>query len=79
MSPSGWRRPARSSSENKQSGVRFRGTCDNYLFGLSKPFDLTKNTGGSSGAAGAVAAGSLALGEGTDGGVHSHPALVRRL
>jgi amidase len=48
----------------------FRGTCDNYLFGPSKnPFDLTKNTGGSSGgSAGAVAAGLLALCEGTDGG-----------
>ncbi len=48
----------------------FRGTCDNYLFGPSKnPFDLTKNTGGSSGgSAGAVAAGLLPLCEGTDGG-----------
>src|SRR5690349_14851750 len=48
----------------------FRGTCDNYLFGPSKnPFDLTKNTGGSSGgAAGAVAAGLLPMCEGTDGG-----------
>jgi amidase len=48
----------------------FRGTCDNYLFGPSKnPFDPTKNTGGSSGgSAGAVAAGLLALCEGTDGG-----------
>src|SRR5262247_4274355 len=48
----------------------FRGTCDNYMFGPSKnPFDLTKNTGGSSGgSAGAVAAGLLPLCEGTDGG-----------
>jgi amidase/aspartyl-tRNA(Asn)/glutamyl-tRNA(Gln) amidotransferase subunit A len=48
----------------------FRGTCDNYLFGPSmNPFDLTKNTGGSSGgSAGAVAAGLLPLCEGTDGG-----------
>ncbi|MHA1549179.1 MAG: amidase [Alphaproteobacteria bacterium] len=48
----------------------FRGVCDNYLFGPSKnPFDLTKNTGGSSGgSAGAVAAGLLPLCEGTDGG-----------
>ncbi len=48
----------------------FRGTCDNYLFGPSKnPFDLSKNTGGSSGgSAGAVAAGLLPLCEGTDGG-----------
>jgi len=48
----------------------FRGTCDNYMFGPSKnPFDLSKNTGGSSGGgAGAVAAGLLPLCEGTDGG-----------
>jgi amidase/aspartyl-tRNA(Asn)/glutamyl-tRNA(Gln) amidotransferase subunit A len=48
----------------------FRGTCDNYLFGPSKnPFDLRRNTGGSSGgSAGAVAAGLLPLCEGTDGG-----------
>ena len=48
----------------------FRGTCDNYLYGPSKnPFDLSKNTGGSSGgSAGAVAAGLLPLCEGTDGG-----------
>ena len=48
----------------------FRGTCDNYMFGPSRnPFDLTKNTGGSSGGgAGAVAAGLLPLCEGTDGG-----------
>jgi amidase len=48
----------------------FRGTCDNYLYGPSRnPFDLTKNTGGSSGgSAGAVAAGLLPLCEGSDGG-----------
>jgi amidase len=48
----------------------FRGTCDNYMYGPSKnPFDLAKNTGGSSGgSAGAVAAGLLPLCEGTDGG-----------
>jgi len=48
----------------------FRGVCDNYLFGPSRnPFDLTKNTGGSSGgSAGDVAAGLLPLCEGTDGG-----------
>jgi amidase/aspartyl-tRNA(Asn)/glutamyl-tRNA(Gln) amidotransferase subunit A len=48
----------------------FRGTTDNYLFGPSRnPFDLSKNTGGSSGgSAGAVAAGLLPLCEGTDGG-----------
>lgn len=48
----------------------FRGVCDNYLFGPSKnPFDVTKNTGGSSGgSAGAVADGLLPLAEGTDGG-----------
>lgn len=48
----------------------FRGTCDNYLFGPSRnPFDLSKNTGGSSGgSAGAVTAGLLPICEGTDGG-----------
>ena len=48
----------------------FRGTCDNYLFGPSRnPFNLAKNTGGSSGgAAAAVADGMLPLAEGTDGG-----------
>jgi amidase/aspartyl-tRNA(Asn)/glutamyl-tRNA(Gln) amidotransferase subunit A len=48
----------------------FRGACDNYMYGPSKnPFDLSKNTGGSSGgSAGAVAAGLLPLCEGTDGG-----------
>ncbi len=48
----------------------FRGICDNYMFGPSRnPFDLSKNTGGSSGgSAGAVAAGLLPLCEATDGG-----------
>ena len=48
----------------------FRGTCDNPLFGPSRnPFDLTRNTGGSSGgAAAAVAAGMLPFAEATDGG-----------
>ena len=48
----------------------FRGTTDNYMYGPSRnPFDLSKNTGGSSGgSAGAVAAGLLPLCEGTDGG-----------
>jgi amidase len=48
----------------------FRGTCDNYLFGPSRnPFDLSKNTGGSSGgSAAAVADGLLPIAEGTDGG-----------
>ena len=48
----------------------FRGTCDNYLFGPSRnPFNLDKNTGGSSGGSAAlVADGLLPLAEGTDGG-----------
>jgi len=48
----------------------FRGTCDNYLFGPSRnPFNLAKNTGGSSGGSGAIVAdGLLPLAEGTDGG-----------
>jgi amidase/aspartyl-tRNA(Asn)/glutamyl-tRNA(Gln) amidotransferase subunit A len=48
----------------------FRGTCDNPLFGPTRnPFDLTRNTGGSSGgAAAAVAAGMLPFAEATDGG-----------
>jgi amidase/aspartyl-tRNA(Asn)/glutamyl-tRNA(Gln) amidotransferase subunit A len=48
----------------------FRGTCDNYLFGPTRnPFDLTKNSGGSSGgSAAAVADGLLPLAEGTDAG-----------
>jgi amidase/aspartyl-tRNA(Asn)/glutamyl-tRNA(Gln) amidotransferase subunit A len=48
----------------------FRATCDNPLFGPSRnPFDVERNTGGSSGGAGAaVADGLLSFAEGTDGG-----------
>jgi amidase len=48
----------------------FRGTCDNFLFGPTRnPFDLSKNSGGSSGgSAAAVADGLLPIAEGTDGG-----------
>jgi len=48
----------------------FRGTCDNYLFGPSRnPFNLAKNTGGSSGgSAAAVADGLVPFAEATDGG-----------
>ena len=48
----------------------FRGTCDNYLFGPTRnPFDLARNSGGSSGgSAAAVAAGLVPLAEGTDAG-----------
>jgi amidase/aspartyl-tRNA(Asn)/glutamyl-tRNA(Gln) amidotransferase subunit A len=48
----------------------FRGTCDNYLWGPTRnPFDLTKNSGGSSGgSAAAVADGLVPFAEGTDGG-----------
>lgn len=47
-----------------------RGTCDNYLFGPTRnPFDLTKNSGGSSGgSAAAVADGLAPFAEGTDAG-----------
>jgi amidase len=47
-----------------------RGTCDNYLFGPTRnPFDLRKNTGGSSGgSAAAVADGLVPFAEGTDAG-----------
>ena len=47
-----------------------RGTCDNYLFGPTRnPFDMRKNTGGSSGgSAAAVADGLVPFAEGTDGG-----------
>lgn len=48
----------------------FRGTCDNPLFGPTRnPFDVSMNTGGSSGgSAAAVADGLLPMAEGTDGG-----------
>jgi amidase len=48
----------------------FRGTCDNYLFGpTATPFDLTRNSGGSSGgSAAAVADGLVPFAQGTDGG-----------
>jgi amidase len=48
----------------------FRGTCDNPLFGPTRnPFDLSRNSGGSSGgSAAAVAAGLVPVAEGTDGG-----------
>lgn len=48
----------------------FRGTCDNYLFGATNnPFNLSMNSGGSSGgSAAAVADGLIPLAEGTDGG-----------
>jgi amidase/aspartyl-tRNA(Asn)/glutamyl-tRNA(Gln) amidotransferase subunit A len=48
----------------------FRGTCDNYLFGPThNPFNLAKNSGGSSGGSAAVAAaGLLPFAEGGDGG-----------
>ncbi|CAN5862382.1 amidase [soil metagenome] len=48
----------------------YRATCDNYLFGpTSNPFDVARNTGGSSGgSAAAVADGLVPIAEGTDGG-----------
>ena len=47
-----------------------RGVCDNYLFGATRnPFDIRRNSGGSSGgSAAAVADGVLPLAEGTDAG-----------
>ncbi|MGM0931771.1 MAG: amidase [Actinomycetota bacterium] len=52
------------------SVLGFRGTCDNTVFGAtSNPFDLERNSGGSSGgSAAAVAAGILPIADGTDGG-----------
>jgi amidase/aspartyl-tRNA(Asn)/glutamyl-tRNA(Gln) amidotransferase subunit A len=48
----------------------FRGTTDNYLFGPTRnPFNLAKNSGGSSGgSAAAVADGLLPIAEGSDAG-----------
>lgn len=48
----------------------YRGVTDNPLFGPTKnPFDVSKNSGGSSGGgAAAVAEGLLPIAEGTDGG-----------
>lgn len=48
----------------------FRGTTDNIMFGpTSTPFDITRNSGGSSGGtAAAVADGLIPFGEGSDGG-----------
>ena len=48
----------------------FRGTCDNPLFGPThNPFDLERNSGGSSGgSAAAVADGLVPFAEGTDAG-----------
>ncbi|MPZ51431.1 MAG: amidase [Acidimicrobiia bacterium] len=48
----------------------YRGTCDNYLFGATNnPFDVTRNTGGSSGgSAASVADGLVSIAEGSDGG-----------
>ena len=48
----------------------YRGTCDNMLFGPTRnPFDLTRNSGGSSGgSAAAVADGMLAVAGANDGG-----------
>ena len=47
-----------------------RGTCDNYMFGPTRnPFELCKNSGGSSGgSAAAVADGLVPFAEGTDAG-----------
>jgi amidase/aspartyl-tRNA(Asn)/glutamyl-tRNA(Gln) amidotransferase subunit A len=56
--------------KTNSSLMGFRGTCDNYLFGATRnPFDLAKNSGGSSGgSAAAVADGMLPIAEGTDAG-----------
>ena len=56
--------------KTNSSLMGFRGTCDNYLFGPSRnPFNVNKNTGGSSGgSAAAVADGLLPLAEGSDAG-----------
>jgi amidase len=54
--------------KTNSSLMGFRGTCDNYLFGPSRnSFNISKNTGGSSGgSAAAVADGLLPLAEGSD-------------
>jgi amidase len=56
--------------KTNSSLMGFRGTCDNYLFGPTRnPFNLTKNTGGSSGGSAAVVAdGLLPIAEGSDAG-----------
>lgn len=56
--------------KTNSSLMGFRGTCDNYLFGPTRnPFNLDKNTGGSSGGSGAaVADGLLPIAEGSDAG-----------
>ena len=46
----------------------FRGTCDSYLFGPTRnPFNLAKNSGGSSGGSAAAVVDGLLPAEGTDG------------
>jgi amidase/aspartyl-tRNA(Asn)/glutamyl-tRNA(Gln) amidotransferase subunit A len=56
--------------KTNSSLMGFRGTCDNYLFGPTRnPFNLSKNSGGSSGgSAAAVADGLLPFAEGSDAG-----------
>ena len=56
--------------KTNSSLMGFRGTCDNYLFGATRnPFDMTRNSGGSSGgSAAAVADGLLPFAEGSDAG-----------
>ena len=56
--------------KTNSSLMGFRGICDNYLFGAtSNPFNVAKNSGGSSGgSAAAVADGLLPLASGSDAG-----------
>ena len=56
--------------KTNSSLMGFRGVCDNYLFGATRnPFNLAKNSGGSSGgSAAAVADGLLPLASGSDAG-----------
>ena len=56
--------------KTNSSLMGFRGVCDNYLFGATRnPFNLAKNSGGSSGgSAAAVADGMLPLASGSDAG-----------